>query len=79
MKEKETNEIVNNLPATMECHCTANANKYRHRIFINQLDQMVIRIFYRCENCWSRIKSDFIPELDNKKTVNVSDLLKNYR
>lgn len=66
-------------PEVCECHCMSKANKYRSRKFINMEGFEVIRIFYRCENCWSRIHSDFIPELDKKyRKVNVLDLLKHY-
>lgn len=53
----------------------ATANKYYTRTFINKVDLKVIRVFYKCENCKSRIYDDFIPELDNMETVNVFDLL----
>lgn len=65
------------LGSTKECHCGSLADKYRQRKFINQLGQEVIRVFYRCRNCWSRIQKDFIPELDDVKSVNVLDLLNN--
>ncbi len=63
------------LPVRIECHCCYDAYKYQQRKFINKLGKKVIRIFYRCENCWSRIHRDYIPELDDKE-VNVLDLLK---
>ena len=71
-------DVSGSFPSTMECHCMATAHKYRQRCFTNQLGHTVTRIFYRCENCRSRIHSDFIPELDSK-TVDVFELLKNYR
>jgi hypothetical protein len=71
-------DVSGSFPSTKECHCMATAHQYRKRVFINQMNQEVTRIFYRCENCLSRIHSDFIPSLDDKN-VNVLDLLKNYR
>lgn len=65
-------------PLTKECHCGRTAHKYFTRTFINQMDYKVFRIFYRCENCWSRIHSDFIPELDAKDLIDVLDLMKTY-
>ena len=39
----------------------------------NRLNQKVYRVFYRCENCWSRINEDFIPEMDDMKTIDLTD------
>lgn len=66
-----------NIPLTEECHCMHVANKYHVRKFVNQLNQQVIRVFYRCTNCASRIHRDFIPDMDKAKTVNVFELMKN--
>jgi len=57
-----------------ECHCGKIADKYFMRKFINQNGNEVIRIFYRCRNCSSRIHQDFIPEIDKLPQVNVIDL-----
>jgi len=65
------------LPIIKECHCGANAHKYRTRKFINKINKTVFRVFYRCENCWSRIHSNFCPELDNCKTIDVTELKNN--
>lgn len=56
----------------------SNANRYTQRVFTNQIGHKVTRIFYRCENCWSKIHKDYIPDLDCK-TINVLDLLKKHR
>ena len=52
------------------------AHKYRTRRFVNMMGHSVVRQFYRCENCWSRIYEDYIEEVDKLETVNVMDLLK---
>lgn len=61
--------------APIKCHCGSDAHKYRTREFTNQLGYKVIRTFYRCENCWSRIPKDEIPELTENE-VSVFDLIK---
>lgn len=66
---------MSNIPKNIQCHCTCKAFKYRRRYFINTFGQKVIRIFYRCESCWSRLVKDYIPELDGQE-VSVLDLLK---
>lgn len=69
-----------NLPKTMHCHCCCLADKYRTRMFINQLGYTVYRVFYRCRNCWSRVNRDFSPEFDRKNPpINVMDTLKELR
>ncbi len=70
--------ISGSFPSTIDCHCMGNAIRYRQRTFTNHMGHKVTRVFYRCENCLSRIYIDYIPELD-KAVVNVFDLLKNYR
>lgn len=66
---------MTDLPKIKECHCGHDAHKYRVRKFVNQLNHEVFRVFYRCENCWSRIHEDFCPEMKNMKTINVQDLI----
>lgn len=55
---------IEELPLKIKCHCGSDAHKYRSRSFINQNGNKVSRLFYRCENCWSRTPFDYIPELD---------------
>ncbi len=78
-KYKKDNIETSPFPVTKECHCMSTADKYTTRKFINQNGNKVIRIFYRCRNCWSRIHEDFIPEIDNLSQVDVIELLKSYR
>lgn len=67
---------MNNIyPDIKECHCMAVADKYFTRTFINKAGYKVIKIFYKCRNCKSRIHDYFIPELENK-SVDVFKLLK---
>jgi len=65
-----------NLPLIKECHCGSDAHKYRTRTFVNELGFTVYRIFYRCENCWSRINEDFSPEFDNLPVIDVTKFIK---
>jgi hypothetical protein len=60
---------------TKRCHCGHIADRYRKRTFVNQLGYTVIRAFYRCRNCWSRIHEDFIPELNSAHKINVLELI----
>ncbi len=59
----------------VECHCMANAHRYYTRTFTNQLGQIVHRVFYRCENCLSRIYRDYVPDLEKCERINVLDLI----
>lgn len=63
---------------TITCHCGSPANKYRQRVFVNNMGVEVTRVFYRCVNCWSRTAKDYLPDL---KTVDIIDLLnsKNFK
>jgi len=61
-----------------ECHCGHIADKYFTRTFTNELGYEVVRIFYRCRNCLSRISQDFLPEIDALHKESVFDLLKKY-
>jgi len=63
-----------NADGTAECHCTAIADRYRERAFVNQLGWKIKRVFYRCRNCCSRLSHDFIPK-EHTTLVNVIDLL----
>lgn len=64
-------------PLEKDCHCGSIADKYLTKKFKNHLDQTVVKIFYRCRNCRSRLNHCFIPKLESLKTINVFDLLKN--
>lgn len=68
-----------NLPKTKECHCMATAHKYLVRTFINQMNHKVYRVFYRCENCWSRIHDDIIPEMDALPSISLEDMMNKFR
>jgi len=54
----------------------SEAVKYRKREFVNQLDSKVIRVYYRCTNCLSRIKRDYMEEITS---ISLFDLMEKYR
>lgn len=62
----------------LECHCGHDAIEYYNRSYTNQLNQKVLRTFYRCTNCWSRIDVDEIPEMDNKQVLNMFDVMSDF-
>lgn len=61
------------------CHCGNHANKYRERRFKSIAGYEIIRTFFRCTGCASRIYRDECPEMDAMKQVSVSELLKQHR
>lgn len=67
------------VPKEKECHCGEIADKYYTHKFMSEAGYNVIRIFYKCRNCKSRIFEDFCPELDSMEQVDVIKLIQSKR
>lgn len=68
--------MYDNYPIEKLCYCDKIADRYNKKSFVSKAGFKVVRVYYKCRNCKSRIHDDFCPELDSMKVVNVLDLLK---